>query len=265
MQLPDNLPERNGIHRVPLTDGRLAIFKRRRDMPADFLTAEMRGLEALRVAKALRVPAILAHDDHALLLEDLGQGAPAPDYPQRAAQGLAAQHAHHDDCFGFAHPGWCGGSPQDNKPEVDGYRFFAERRLLPQAHRARDAGLLSPGDTAKIESLCATLPQRVPGQPAVLLHGDLWTGNLHCCAGGQPALIDAGAVHYGWAEAELAMLTLFGAPPVAFFDAYAEVAPLAPDWRQRAPLYNLYHLLNHLNLFGAGYLSAVREVLTQQD
>jgi fructosamine-3-kinase len=76
-----------------------------------------------------------------------------------------------------------------------------------------------------------------------------------------PALIDAGAVHFGWAEAELAMLTLFGTPPAAFWSAYSEIAAPAPDWRERAPVYNLYHLLNHLNLMGGNYLGAVREVL----
>jgi protein-ribulosamine 3-kinase len=81
--------------------------------------------------------------------------------------------------------------------------------------------------------------------------------------GRRAALVDAGAVHHGWAEAELAMLVLFGAPPAAFFDAYSETAPLARDWRERAPLYNLYHLLNHLNLFGTGYLSQVRAVLAR--
>ena len=100
-----------------------------------------------------------------------------------------------------------------------------------------------------------------PAAAPVLLHGDLWTGNLHCDAHGGPALVDAGAVHYGWAEAELAMLTLFGAPSAGFFDAYAAHATPDRGWRERAPLYNLYHLLNHLNLFGGGYGEDVRRVL----
>lgn len=86
---------------------------------------------------------------------------------------------------------------------------------------------------------------------------------MHACANGEPALIDAAAVHCGWAEAELAMLTLFGLPPTEFCDAYAEHAPLRHDWRERAPLYNLYHLLNHVNLFGAGYLPALRAALAR--
>jgi fructosamine-3-kinase len=94
------------------------------------------------------------------------------------------------------------------------------------------------------------------------VHGDLWTANLHACADGELALLDAGAVHYGWAETDLAMLTLFGEPPPALFAAYQEAADIDSGWRRRTALYNLYHLLNHLNLFGgAAYLSGVRSVL----
>lgn len=264
MHVPDNLPEDDGIHRVALADGRSAILKRRRDLPRDYFSAEVRGLEALRAAHALRIPAVLAHDENALLLEDLGNGTRQPDFWQCAARGLAAQHSHRCEYFGFAHSGWCGDSRQDNTPDTDGHHFFAEQRLLPQARRARDSDVLGTTDSIGIERLCASLPQRIPMQPAVLLHGDLWSANLHCCADAQPALIDAGAVHYGWAEADLAMLTLFGTPPAAFFEAYSNTTPLASDWCQRAPLYNLYHLLNHLNLFGTGYLGAVREVLKRQ-
>jgi fructosamine-3-kinase len=93
------------------------------------------------------------------------------------------------------------------------------------------------------------------------VHGDLWSGNLHVCGDGEPALIDAGAVHYGWAEADLAMLTLFGSPPATFFDTYAEHGSLCRDWHERASIYNVYHLLNHVNLFGRTYLARLQLAL----
>ena len=250
------------MHRTTLPDGTRVIVKHRHGGPADFFQAEARGLAALRAARALRVPEVLETDEDRIVLEDLGDGRPAADYWPRAGAGLARQHAVTVARFGFEHPGYCGDSPQDNTPDDDGWRFFAQRRLLPQMRRACDGGLIEARDTRAVESLCAHLRDRLPEMPAVLLHGDLWSGNLHVCANGEPALIDAGAAHYGWAEAELAMLTLFGSPPSAFFDAYAEHAVLSRDWRERAPLYNLYHLLNHVNPFGPGYLPALRRTLS---
>jgi fructosamine-3-kinase len=250
------------MQRTTLPDGTRIVIKQRRDAPADFFHAEARGLAALRDVHALRVPEVFEVADDRIVLEDLGDGARATHYWQRAGAGLARQHCSIGTHFGFNHDGFCGDSPQSNTPDDNGWRFFAERRLLPQMRRARDGGLIDTHDARAIESLCPNLHERIPDMLPVLLHGDLWSGNLHVCANGEPALIDAGAVHHGWAEAELAMLTLFGSPPREFFDAYAEHAPLRADWRQRTPLYNLYHLLNHVNLFGAGYLPSFHHALS---
>lgn len=257
------LPAGDGLHRLRLDDGRLAVCKRRQGMPPSFFAAEARGLEALRAGCGPRVPEVFALGNDNIVMEDLGSGRPGPGFHAAAGRDLARQHSSPGTSFGFDIDGWCGDSPQDNTPDPDGHHFFAHRRLLPQARRAHASGRIEASDMARVEALCARLPQLVPAMPPVLLHGDLWTGNLHCCADGAPALVDAGAVHHGWAEADLAMLVLFGAPPGDFFDAYTEAAPLARDWRERAPLYNLYHLLNHLNLFGAGYLAQVRAVLAR--
>ena len=250
-----------GSSRTVLADGRGVFIKRRADAPPCFFAAEAHGLALLRESRCLRVPQVWAVDARGIVLEDLGTGRPDPAQWQDAGALLARQHGQHGQYFGLDRDGWCGDSRQSNTPDTDGWRFFAEQRLLPQARRARDAKLLQSDDIAAIEQLCRQLPQRIPEQPASLLHGDLWRANLHACGDGELALIDAGAVHHGWAEADLAMLTLFGQPPHAFFDAYQDESGCAPDWRQRAPIYNLYHLLNHLNLFGLGYLSGVRDAL----
>src|SRR5690606_16115307 len=183
---------------------------------------------------------------------------------ERAGCNLARLHRHRAEHFGLDRDGWCGDSPQPNTLMNDGWRFFAECRLLPQARRARDAGRLPKPNLDSLERLCAKLPALVPAQPPSLVHGDLWSANLHACADGELALIDAGAVHYGWAETDLAMQTLFGEPPTAYFAAYETEAGVDTGWRARAPIYNLYHLLNHLNLFGRGYLDAVRAALHNQ-
>jgi len=255
------LPE--GIHRSTLPDGRRTFIKIQRRVPAGFFEAEARGLALLRSAGSLRVPNVLAVDEHGIVLEDLGVGRATSDTLQRAGRGLATLHAVKAARFGLATPGWCGDSAQDNTEDADGFRFFAERRLLPQARRALDAGRLDAADMQRVENLCAHLRELLPSRPPVLVHGDLWLGNLHACASGELALIDGAAVHHGWAEGDLAMLTLFGEPAPEFFSAYEAEVGIRPDWRDRAPLLNLYHLLNHLNLFGNGYLGGVRTVLAR--
>jgi fructosamine-3-kinase len=252
----------DGLHRMALDDGRAAIVKRRRAAPAGFFAMEAHGLELLRATSSLRVPDVYAQAGDALVIEDLGSGRAGRAAWERAGRALARLHRHASPTFGLDRDGWCGDTAQTNTPMQDGWRFFAECRLLPQGRRALDAGRLQASDMAALERLCGDLPARVPAQPASLVHGDLWSANLHACADGELALIDAGAVHYGWAEADLAMLTLFGEPPAALFAAYQEAAGIDKEWRKRTALYNLYHLLNHLNLFGgAAYLSGVRSVL----
>ncbi len=258
---PCPLPHADGVHHLTLNDGQAVVCKRRHHAPDGFFPSEALGLDTLCRHGGLRVPQVVACTQTYILIEDLGHGSPAADFFVRAGLGLARQHLVRSHTFGFSRDGWCGDSPQSNARDSDGWRFFAEARLLPQIRHAVDAGLLTAHDADAGETLCTHLHEWIPEQPAVLLHGDLWSGNLHSDRNGAPALIDAGAVHYGWGEAELAMLTLFGSPPAAFFDSYAQSAPLAEDWRERIPLYNLYHLLNHLNLFGTSYLDGVRQIL----
>lgn len=244
-----------------LRDGRRVFVKRRASAPADFFASEARGLAVLARASALRVPAVLASTVHGIVIDDLGSGRPSAEDWRSGGAALARLHANGVECFGFDADGYCGDSAQDNTRDADGFRFFAERRLLPQAKRAREGGWLGRDDERRVDSLCRRLRELLPGGRPVLIHGDLWSGNLHACADGELALIDGGAVHHGWAECDLAMLTLFGEPPAVFFDAYQGQARIDDGWRRSAPLLNLYHLLNHLNLFGGGYLSAVRSVL----
>jgi len=237
------------------------VVKRWPGAPADFFSAEAAGLATLAGAGALRVPRVLALEPERLVLEDLGEGAAKGTFWTIAGEGLASQHQLRNARFGFKRDGYCGPTPQSNAWTDDGWDFFATHRLRPQARRALEGGHLVADDVDAVERICARLRDLIPAQPASLLHGDLWMGNWHCCGDGAPALIDAGAVHFGWAESELAMLTLFGTPPDAFWRAYEAHSTPASDWRERAPIYNLYHLLNHLNLFGGSYLAGVREVL----
>lgn len=124
------------------------------------------------------------------------------------------------------------------------------------------SNLLTISEAARVSELANRLPSLIPVQPASMLHGDLWSGNMITDRDGNPAVIDP-AVYFGWGEADLAMTALFGTPPAEFYNAYAEVRPLDQGFKERFPIYNLYHLLNHLNLFGRGYHGQIIAVLNR--
>lgn len=230
----------------------------------ELFEAEAEGLKALHLqnmgSSCLRVPQVHFVSGDCLLLEYLPAAVAARDYDQQLGRGLALQHQQQVGYFGFSRDTFCGGTRQPNDPDNDGYRFFAQQRLLVLVERCVSTGRLSPNEQRQIERLALRLPEFIPQQPAVLLHGDLWSGNVLTGPAGEPVLIDP-AVWYGWAEAELAMTLMFGGFSHGFYAAYAEAGMIDPDWRQRADLYNLYHYLNHLLLFGGAYHSDVKRIV----
>ncbi len=251
----------NEAYRVHTREGATFFLKRNPHAPADMFAREAEGLQALRAApQGPTVPEPYLWGPDYLVLEDLRPARRRPDYWPRFGRALAHVHQVHGPAFGFEHDNYIGLTPQPNPWTQDGYAFFAQHRLLYQARLAHRRGLLPAADVRAVERLAARLPELVPPQPPSLLHGDLWSGNALTDARGDPAIIDP-AAYYGWAEADLAMTALFGAFPEAFYRAYQEVRALEPGWRDRFPIYNLYHLLNHLNLFGGGYLGSVRHIL----
>ena len=175
---------------------------------------------------------------------------------------LAALHRATAPAYGLDHDNYLGIVPQANGWMESWSAFFRERRLRPQGELAQRNGHLS-GQRARrleqvIERLDSWLGDHAP--PPALLHGDLWAGNVLVGPGGAPALIDP-AISYGDREADLGYTALFGRFPVVFYQAYEEIWPLPDGWQARRDLYNLYHLLNHLNHFGERYGEAVDAVL----
>jgi fructosamine-3-kinase len=252
----------NELLRLQWADGRSLIAKLNSTMPADFFTAEAEGLQLLAEHSPLRTPDVLAVADDHCLLADLGAAGETARFWEALGRGLAQQHTRTNPTFGLETPNYGGATPQDNTATKDGFEFFAERRILALTRRCFDHGLLESADSRALERLSSQLPQLVPEMPAVLLHGDLWSGNVHCCGDGQPALIDP-AAHWGWAESDLAMTILFGGFADAFYASYGAQAGVQSDWRGRAPLYNLYPLLNHLLLFGVSYSPSIKRVLNR--
>ncbi len=238
-----------------------AVLKLNPAAPPDLFAREAEGLRLVRSAPdGPRTPEPLAWGPDFLILEHL---APEPRAATAAADlgvALARLHACVGQTFGGVPDNYLGSTPQPNPATEDGHRFFVEQRLGVQLRRARDAGLLTERDVRAGEGLCRRLRALVPVQPPSIVHGDLWSGNVIAGPGGALCIIDP-AAYYGWAEADLALTTLFGSLPEAFYAAYQSVRPLASGWRDRFAIYNLHHLLNHLNLFGLGYRADVRACL----
>ena len=214
----------------------------------DVFTAEVDGLLALKNA-GVTVPAPLSHGIsggtaflHLEFLELKKDG----DWAALARM-LAGMHRASGPRYGWHRDNYIGAAPQQNGWCDDWGEFWRERRLRPQFERA--------GIRPEFfdELLQTHQPQRS------LLHGDLWSGNAGFTAQG-PVVYDP-AVYYGDREADLAMTELFGGFPREFYAAYDAAYPLAEGYQTRKHLYNLYHLLNHLNLFGAGYRRQVEASL----
>jgi fructosamine-3-kinase len=164
------------------------------------------------------------------------------------ARMLAKLHRTTGPRFGWGSDNWIGLSPQKNVWSDDWPEFFWRYRLLPQLSRAN---LTEDFDIKVFFKYYTPIPS--------LLHGDLWSGNVGFTPKG-PVIFDP-AVYFGDREADIAMTELFGGFPDSFYEAYNRELPLDAGYGRRKHLYNLYHLLNHLNLFGSGYLGQVKETL----
>lgn len=225
--------------------------------------AEAAGLRWLGEHGDVPVPRVHAHDDEWIVMEYV-----PPTYPETAAaeafgRGLARLHLRGAPAYGSPPPGgpadaWMGLAPMRNEECPDWATFYGSHRVLPYVRMCVDQGLYDAGQAEVFERLCARLPELGgPAEPPSRVHGDAWSGNVHW---GQGAvwLIDP-AAHGGHRETDLAMLRLFGTPLLEhILGAYEEAAkdldaPLADGWRERVELHQLFPLLMHAAVFGAGY------------
>ena len=253
-------------------DGSEAFVKRAAGRPEMF-EREAEGLQALAAAEAIRVPEVLAVSREALVLEMIRPAAKKSGFAEDFGHRFAALHECRGKTCGFPHDNFIGSTPQVNAP-LDGDweeaakddggnwpEFFLERRLryqvrlaAEQARGGEPARLLDRAESRIAELLGGAI------EPPVILHGDLWGGNYIVDERGEACLIDP-AAYYGHREADLAMTRLFGGFPPAFYHAYGEASPLAPGHEERLPIYQLYHVLNHFNLFGGGYYDQSLRIL----
>jgi fructosamine-3-kinase len=228
--------------------------------------AEARSLAEIHASGTLRVPSPFCwgrSDDRSwLVLEYIAMGSGSVQGAAALGSGLAAMHQVISSTFGLKWENTIGATPQVNTLSSDWLQFWRIHRLGYQLELARINGYNGKLQ-ALGEQLMTYLHAFFPGKQPVasLLHGDLWSGNYSFDQAGQPVVFDP-ATYYGDRETDIAMTELFGGFPTAFYAAYREAYPLDPGYSVRKTLYNLYHILNHLNLFGGGYRNQAEQMMS---
>jgi protein-ribulosamine 3-kinase len=228
--------------------------------PPDLFLREADGLRELAAAESgLVVPRVLAASEPVegappfIIMEYLSPGKGSGDRDdERLARGLASVHRRRGEAFGFAANTYCGATSQDNSISVTWLEFYAERRLRPILGLIDRNRAFSTADRRVFDRLIPRLDDLLPAEVVPsLIHGDLWSGNVMATSRG-PAIFDP-ACAYADREMEFGITTLFGGFSERFWSAYEEAWPLSVGWRERNPLYQVYHLLNHHLLFGGHY------------
>jgi protein-ribulosamine 3-kinase len=224
----------------------------------DMFTREAHGLQELKKANAIKVPDVYLYEDEIILLEFIESGTKKKNFFEDFGRKFAQMHKSTADEFGFYEDNYIGSTPQininDESTKKNWRSFYFNMRLLYQFRLAEKNGYVdnSLRDAfTKIANKIESILEGSDEKPS-LLHGDLWSGNYMTDKNGEACLIDP-AVYYGNREADLAMTKLFGGFSASFYEAYNEAFPLKEGWKYRENIYMLYHVLNHLNLFGSRY------------
>lgn len=223
---------------------------------------EANGINELRKANKIRVPEVIWFDENYLLLEFIEEGKRENNFWEKFGSQLAELHKYKSNEYGFYENNFIGSTLQVNLPKSQNWKnFYWENRILFQIKLAEKNGYLTDEMIRLIKNVELNLDDIIPDKEEVsLIHGDLWSGNFLCDNSGNAVLIDP-AVSYSNREAELGMTMLFGGFDSRFYQAYNETFPLEKDWKFRNDFYQLYHVLNHLNLFGSGYYSQAIRIL----
>lgn len=232
----------------------------------DFFKKEADGLRLLKDAQAIQVPEVYGEyyfedTETSVLVMEWVAGRKTDETDEQLGRGVARLHQTHGQAFGLEKDNYIGSLPQVNGWYDDWLSFYRDQRLGVQMELGKKLGYMNPNRLKKMEKLFERLPEWISGdiKPS-LIHGDLWGGNWIVGPAGKPYLIDP-AVCFAHFEQELAFTELFGGFSDKFYRAYEEVNPISPEYRDRKPLYQLYYLLVHLNVFGESYGSSVDRIL----
>lgn len=216
--------------------------------------AEALGLEELEKAHAISVPHVIGFTEHTLVLKHITSNSKSPNFQIELGKRFANLHKYNGDRFGFKEDNFIGDTHQINSYRDKWTDFYTANRLDYQIELAHKNGFADSQLKSCYKKLRNLIPEILSGseeQPS-LLHGDLWGGNVMSDENGDPCIIDP-AVYYGHREADLAMTKVFGGFTSEFYQSYNNTYPLKNGYLYRENIYKLYHILNHLNLFGRSY------------
>ena len=226
----------------------------------DMFIKEANGLKELAKSNAIRIPDVLDVAKDYILLEFISSENKKKNFFEDFGRRFAEMHKYTSDQFGFFEDNYIGSNPQSNIPgtkeKTNWADFYFNKRILYQLQLAEKLGNSTSELRKRISKLEEKIDEIIGGsnEKPSLLHGDLWGGNYMVDENGDAVLIDP-AVYYGHREADLGMTKLFGGFSSEFYNAYNETFPLDDGYEYRENIYKLYHVLNHLNLFGGGYYS----------
>ncbi len=256
----------NDCYRISSSTSRISFFAKLNsatEFPGMF-EAEAKGLEMIRTHSFFKIPEVITVgevDNTAfLIIEWLESGLRGKDFWQQLADNLTKMHRQSADLFGLDHDNYIGSLTQENTQFSSWAEFYITMRLEPQLKLAADKGLADIALIRSFDRLFGRLHNFFPKEKPSLLHGDLWSGNFMCNSFGEATIFDP-AVYYGHREMDLAMTKLFGGFDREFYEYYQRSFPMEHNWEERIPLGQLYPLLVHVNLFGAGYLSQLKSCL----
>ena len=225
---------------------------------------ENKGLDLLRASKTFFIPKVykfgVFESSNFLLMEWIEEKNKSDNFWNFFAKNLSELHSLTNDKFGLDHDNYIGSLKQSNTYYYDGVEFFINTRLVPQLEKLNS--LNNSSFFKKFDVLFNLLNEIIPVYQPSLLHGDLWSGNFLIDHNGHACIIDP-AVYYGNREADIAMTKLFGGFSEEFYSNYNDYLPMLNGWQERMPIWNLYPLLVHANLFGSSYLNQINSILNK--
>ena len=255
----------SNAYRITTHDKTNYFLKYNSAVSNDMFIKEANGLKELIKSKAIRIPEVLEFGKDYILLEYINSGNRKKNFSEEFGQRFANMHKFTSESFGYFEDNYIGSNIQKNIPDeqekVDWVSFYFNKRILFQLQLAEKFGSATEELRRGISKLEDRINQIITtSDKPSLLHGDLWSGNYMIDENGSAVLIDP-AVYYGHREADLGMTKLFGGFGAEFYEAYNESFPLEDGYEYRENIYKLYHVLNHLNLFGGSYYSQAMSLI----